>query len=199
MYRFELLKQLTGIIILLPALHCMAMAQGGGPANSRAEYEKKYKWRIAQEYLDGVYIPRDLTDAFIHLGKLIEPEDRAKFKGAPEDVVASRLQPTLGRWIAHNWGFAGGSRLSHYIKSAGVTHPEDMSNFVIVTYHRSLNKKPFEIKQLVAAYKERRKNAMLELSPATKAIMEQNEQVLKKKELEEKKTEGKRNRNNERG
>ncbi len=173
------------LVSLLFALVIPLSAQQG-PANSRSEYDKIYKWRITQKHLNEVYIPRDLTDAFIQLNKLIEPADKAKFKNAPEDLVAEKLHPTLGRWMVHNWGFAGGSRLSHYIKSAGIGHPDDMANFLMVMYHRHLNDKDLNIRDQVAIYKERRAKIFLKSKPSTKAILEQNAKVLEKKEKEAK-------------
>lgn len=38
-----------------------------------------------------------------------------------EDVIASKLHFSLGRWIELNWSLVEGSRLSHYYKLKGVT------------------------------------------------------------------------------
>ncbi len=63
----------------------------------------------------------------------------------------------LGQWIILNWGFYGGSRLSHYLRSAGVTYPDDMADFLILAYHRKLNGKPVVVKELATPFRERRK------------------------------------------
>lgn len=121
-------------------------------------FEKKYQERIKREYLfyPPVYIPRDLTDAFIQLNKLTDTESKAKFKAMSEEDVRQKLFFSLGRWIVQNWGFYGGSRLSHYMKQLGIHHPEDMAVFIMVAYHRNLNRRSLDIKELVTGFKEKR-------------------------------------------
>ena len=69
-------------------------------------------------------------------------------------MAVKKLHFSLGRWIIHNWGFYGGSRMSHYIKELGITHPDDQAKFIILSYHRYLNKKPLQVKEQVAAVLE---------------------------------------------
>lgn len=126
------------------------------PPESLEEYEKAYEYRIRQEYLYGVYIPKDLTDAFIQLNKLIDEPSKQKFKSIDEEEATRKLFFSLGRWISHNWGFYGGSRLSHFLKGLGLSHPDDMASFVIITYHRNLNRKPLEVRPLVEKFKAER-------------------------------------------
>ena len=140
---------LTTLLFCFGAFALSAQA----PANNDAEFEKAYKRRIRQEALYGVYIPKDLTEAFMQLNKKIEPNLRKKFQAMPEDMATEKLFFSLGRWMTHNWQFYGGSRLSHYMKTQlGVHHPDDMSRFIIITYHRSLNKKPLQVKELLAQF-----------------------------------------------
>ncbi len=124
------------------------------PPQTREELEKAYQKRLTQEYINDVYIPKDLTDAFIQLNKLIDEPSRLKFKEVPEDVAAHKLHFSLGRWIAVNWGFYEGSRLAKFIRDIGIDDPDYMARFVIVSYHRNLNRKPLDVKSQVAAYQE---------------------------------------------
>ena len=87
--------------------------QLGKPAETESEFDKAYAWRIRQENLDGVYIPKDLTEAFLELNRLTEKSSREKYRNAPEEEATHRLFFSLGRWIILNWGFYEGSRLSH--------------------------------------------------------------------------------------
>lgn len=132
-----------------------ALAQQKPPDNDK-EFEEAYNWRIRQEYLNEVYIPKDLTEAFIQLNKLIEKPAVEKFKNMPEPDAARKLHFSFGRWIIHNWGFYGGSRFSHFLKGLGIHHPDDMAQFVIVSYHRNLNRKPLDVKAQIAYYQEKR-------------------------------------------
>lgn len=123
------------------------------PPQTKAELEKAYDKRIKLEYINDVYIPKDLTDAFIQLNKLIDEPSRKKFKEVSEDEAAHKLHFSLGRWIAVNWGFYEGSRLSKFISGLGIDNPDDMSRFVIISYHRNLNRKPLDVKSQVEFYK----------------------------------------------
>lgn len=127
------------------------------PANNESEYEAAYQKRIQKPYLNQVYIPADMAEAFAEFNRLIDQDSKKKFKSVPEDIAARKLHFSFGRWMTVNWSFYEGSRFSHYLKQVGVTHPDDMARFVIISYHRYLNKKPLEIKEQVTFYQEKRK------------------------------------------
>lgn len=127
---------------------------------SQPDYEKEflaeYERRISQEYLDDVYIPADLEDAIEQIKKLADPDIVAEFKAAPEDIIAVKLHFGLGKWMMVNWGFYEGSRLSHHLKSKGVSFPDDMAQLIIISFHRHLNGVPLDTETLAAAYTEKR-------------------------------------------
>lgn len=145
------------LAILFFAFGQNELAAQVGPADSPAEYQKIYEDRIKKERLNRVYIPKDLGDAFAQLNRLTSEEDRAKFKSLPEDLAKERLFYGFGRWMILNWSFYDGSRFSHYLKQIGITHPEDMAEFVMVTYHRNLNRNELNVKALVKGFKAKRK------------------------------------------
>lgn len=128
-----------------------------GPANNEQEFEKQYQERIRKDKLNGVYIPKNLDDALLQLDKLISAESKQKILAIPEDSVCMALHNRLGQWMITNWGFYGGSRISHYLRSAGITYPDDMADFLIMAFHRKLNGKPVGIKELAIAFREKRK------------------------------------------
>jgi hypothetical protein len=148
----------------------VVMAFGQQPMNTNKPRSNKpedvYNWRILQEELDGVYIPADIAECFIELDKKISVDSKAKFMAADELTVMRQLHYSLGRWIWYNWGFYEGSRLSVYMNKVGVKQPEDMADFIIVAYHRYLNKKPIEPAQLVAFFIERKKREEAEREKA---------------------------------
>jgi len=80
-------------------------------------------------------------------------ETRAEFQLLPEVRAGRKFY--LVMWIVNNWGFYEGSRLSHYIRQLGITHPEHMAHFLIMTYHRHLNKKDLGLKERVEFYQEK--------------------------------------------
>ncbi|MBV6439886.1 MAG: hypothetical protein DYG98_14605 [Haliscomenobacteraceae bacterium CHB4] len=148
-------------------------AQHEGPPSDEKEFEKQYQERIKKEKLNNVYIPKNLDDAMLQLDKIISPESQAKIKVIPEDSVCLALHRRLGQWMILNWGFYGGSRLSHYLRSAGVTFPDDMADFLILAYHRKLNGKSIEIRELAKYYREKRKKEFEEEKKQGKVIREE--------------------------
>ena len=167
------------LLAVLPIISCYAFAQ---PAQTKEEFEKNYQKRIQQEVLEGQYIPKDLTDAFVQLNKLIDADSKIRLKSVSEEEAVHKLYFSFGRWIIENWGFYGGSRLSHYLRELGVAHPEDMSQFIIVSYHRNLNRKELNVKEQVTAYQEKRKQEHLDHLAKGKVIKEQTRKVPKNKE-----------------
>jgi hypothetical protein len=149
------------------------------PASTEEEFERQYQERIKKDKLNGVYIPKNLEEAMTELDKRISVESQAKIKAIPEDSVCIIMRQRLGQWIILNWGFYSGSRLSHYIRSAGITFPDDMGDFLILAYHRRLNGKPIGIKELATEFKEKRKKEFEEKRKKGKVI---HEEVRKKKE-----------------
>lgn len=144
-----------------------------GPASDEKEFEKQYQERIKKDKLNGVYIPKNLDDAMLQLNKIISAESQATIKTIPEDSVCIKLHNRLGQWMILNWGFYGGSRLSHYLRSAGITFPDDMADFLILAYHRKLNDKPVNIKELATGFREKRKKEREEEVKKGKVIGEE--------------------------
>ncbi|MEO1257837.1 MAG: DUF6794 domain-containing protein [Bacteroidota bacterium] len=118
-------------------------------------YQKKYEWRIRQEVLYGVYIPKDVNEAILVLNKLTDTESKAKFKNMSEEEAVTKLFFSLGRWISYNWSFHDGSRLAVVLQKMGIYRPDDMSRFIMILFHRSLNKRPLEIKALLKIFHEK--------------------------------------------
>ena len=132
------------------------------PVSTEDEFEKEYQERITKERLFGTYIPKNLADAFVQLNSLIDKSSQAKFKKMSEEDAVKKLHFSFGRWIIHNWGFYGGSRYSHYLKSLGIHHPEDMASFTILMYHRNLNKQKLNVKEYMENYKAKKEAARQE-------------------------------------
>lgn len=150
------------------------------PPETRAEFEQQYQERIKKDRLFGVYIPKNLDDAMVQLNKIVSAESQAALKAIPEDSVCRVMHPRLGQWMIHNWGFYEGSRLSHYLRSAGISYPDDMADFLILAYHRHLNAKPYEIKALATYYREKRKKEYAEEVKEGKVIHEEKRPKKKK-------------------
>jgi len=148
--------------------------------------EEAYQKRIKQEYLHGVYIPKDLSDAFIQFNTLIEKPTIEKFRNLPEEEADQRLHFGFGKWISHNYGFFEGSRFSVYLNGLGLFNPDDMITFIITTYHRNLNKQKLNVKPLLETLIEKREKIKNErklkgeLISEEKRILEVHPDSLKK-------------------
>ncbi len=143
------------------------------PPSNEDEYEKEYQKRIKKDYIFGVYIPKDLADAFIQLNKLIDDESKAKFKNAPEAVAVKKLHFSFGRWMSYNWSFYEGSRFSEYLKNLGIYHPDDMSTFVMLSYHRNLNRVPLQVKEQITQIQYKRQKEKDDKLKAGEVISEE--------------------------
>ena len=141
-------------LFLMFLFSCFAIVLFGQskPTKKGLSPEERYQKRITQAYLDGVYIPKDLSDAFVQFNKLIEKPSQEKFKSVPEDIAVEKLYFSFGRWISYNYGFREGSRFSVYLNNLGIFHPEDMVKFVMTTYHRNLNKAKLDVKPLLEEF-----------------------------------------------
>jgi hypothetical protein len=131
--------------------------QDWNPPMTKTESMNTYNWRIQQTELAGQYIPKDLFDAIEQLNKLTEESSRLKFKNLTEYDAEHKLYFSLVRWVATNWGFYEGSRLSHYLKEVGITFPEDQAVAVLLAWHRSLNKKDINFREIRDLMVEKRK------------------------------------------
>jgi hypothetical protein len=135
------------------------LAQDGefNPPMSKEKYQENYNKRIQQSQISGQYIPKDLPDAIAELNKLTEASSRQKFAAMTEAQAEHKLYFSLGRWMCTNWGFYEGSRLSHYLKEVNISFPEDQAIAVILAWHRTLNNKPIDFKQIRDKLVEKRK------------------------------------------
>lgn len=151
--------QITKIMCLTILL---SSANSSNAQNTAAEYYSNYQKRVSLEYIDDVYIPKNLTDALNELDRLTEDSEANKLSAETEDLVASKLHFSLGRWMQMHWGLEEGSRLSHHFKEKGLSFPDDMMDLLIRCWHRHLNGKPLNEDELIRSYLVKRKMEHLE-------------------------------------
>ena len=160
------------LMLLFSSLTRFVFAQeDNGPPSSPEEIKRVYEWRIAQSKLSGQYIPKDIFDAFNELNKLTDADSRAKFTAMSENEAARKLYFSLGRWITTNWGLFDGSRIGQYLRDGGISYPEDQAMAIIVCWHRSLNKKDInfkQVKEVLAAKRKREREARMKKMPVIK-------------------------------
>lgn len=124
--------------------------------NDEALPKQNYEKNIKKEFINDIYIPKDLDEAFQELIRLSKKEGIQKFKNAKEEVVAKKLHFGLGRWIMEKWNIYDGSRYSHYLRQQGLSYPDDMARFTIISFHRHLNGKDLEVASRIKVVKEKR-------------------------------------------
>lgn len=115
-----------------------------------------YLENIKKSRLYGVYIPRDIDDAMEKLMELTDEDARKPLKEISEEMMVKKLFFGLGRWMEYNWNFEEGSRLSHYMRQKGLYYTEDMTRFMLITFHRHINQKPLESEKLIHQLAEQR-------------------------------------------
>lgn len=113
-----------------------------------------YQNRITESDLDGMYIPRDLYDAFAQLDKLMDDNARETFMAYSDAEVDRKTHGSLGVWLEHKWSLSEGSRLSEYFRKMRVPHYDYMIGIIITSYHRHLHGKELNIKEQVLFFRK---------------------------------------------
>ncbi len=135
--------------------------------------EEKYAQNIKLEYINDVYIPKDVADAMSEIDRLSDETGRSRLLETDEQTAADVLVMGLGKWLIVNWNFYDGSRLSHKLKDYGVSHPDDMAKFLIVSYHRHLRQVPQELEERGKVFYDQRKKEQ-ELRAAQRTIVKKS-------------------------
>ncbi len=141
------MKKITILFVLFCSIASIALAQKPtiNPQDTvpirlfEKKFNESYERNIKKSRINGVYIPANLEEAHEELKALSQASSLEKFKSAEKFFVVDRLHYGLGRWMILNWNFYDGSRYSHFLKSLGVHHPDDMARFTLLTLHDVLN------------------------------------------------------------
>jgi len=92
-------------------------------------------------------IPSTLTEAHKALDELLSSEDKEKIRNweeSFEDLVAD-VHHSLGRHLRNTWGLWKDSPLAQHMRDVhNITHPDDMSHEILVTYCRLQVRTRFE-------------------------------------------------------
>ncbi|MFK8056103.1 MAG: DUF6794 domain-containing protein [Saprospiraceae bacterium] len=135
------------LLFCLFSMSVVALAQSD--LSSREDYEK----RTRQQKIGQHHIPSDLIDAMKTLDEITPEDSKESYAAQSEDFVVERLFFSLGRWLAINWGMYDGSRFSRYLQNLGVDQPDGQKELVMRAYHRHLNGKELDVRDLVTRYK----------------------------------------------
>jgi len=114
----------------------------------KKEEQVQRLFRIQQDTLGGIYIPKDLEDCFRELDKILTENNRREFKNS--DPIECHFG--LGKNLRNRWGLWSGSRLQNYFENLGISHPDDMSGIILDSYHAYLNDKPINLDKQLKKY-----------------------------------------------
>ena len=145
-------RGLLALLALCCAASGAAAQAGAAEREARADYER----RTRQQKIGVHHIPADLDDAMATLDRVTSEEIKDRYAGQPEDFVVERLYFSFGRWLAVNWGLYDGSRFAVYLRRLGVDRPDGQKEFIMRAYHRHLNGREIDVRQLAESYKRER-------------------------------------------
>ncbi|GBC62870.1 hypothetical protein DENIS_3854 [Desulfonema ishimotonii] len=114
----------------------------------------------------GVYIPKNLEDCFNELDKMLHSDAKKYLAEKNEETFRKNIElqkffshMQLGLFLRNKWGLWKKNRLVEYFKKLEIFHPDDMSEIILNSYQRYLQKKPIKLDEQVASYKEYWKKA----------------------------------------
>ncbi len=99
------------------------------------------KKRLVAEKINDIYIPKDLSECFTELDKLLPEISRKELLATKKEELIGEYHMGLGMWIRNNWGLWGGSRLQKYFTDKKINHPDDMSSVILEYYYDWLHGK----------------------------------------------------------
>jgi|GEM_PF-1011715 len=106
-----------------------------------------------QDYIEGVYIPKNLSECFKELNRLLKQDDKENIKLNGEKKFMAEYHFSIGLWIRNNWGLWRGSALSKYFNSLEIYHPDDMSGIILNSYYNYLSGNDIQLQKQVEYYK----------------------------------------------
>lgn len=98
-------------------------------------------------------IPENLEDCFVELERVLNKDLLEEFKNAKEDEILN-YHHSIGGWMRDNWGEWPGSGLTKYFAEMGIFHPDDITNIILTSFHRYLNKKDISLQQQIEYYQQ---------------------------------------------
>lgn len=107
-----------------------------------------------QEYLEGIYIPKNLTECFKEIDHFLNQSEKDNIKSKTEDEFRAEAHFRLGLWMRNNWALWKGSRLYYFFKTKGISHPDDMSGIILTSYYRKLNNADIKLDTQIEKYQK---------------------------------------------
>lgn len=134
-----------GIVALL---HVSPLSVPGAPVRGGAGAQG-----LSPAPKEATYIPADLEDCLVQLGRLLHKNVIREMRDAKEEGML-HYHHGLGTKLRNDWGLWRGSRLSAYFNQLGIQHPDDMSAIILTSFWRRLHGVPLDVESQVADYRE---------------------------------------------
>lgn len=145
----------TLLIIIISAFTAsLSFGQNKASKETDKRHLKENEIRFTTDTLRGIYIPKDLNDAFKQIDVFWNDSTKSAVKGWTEEEFCAKVHHGFGMWIRNNWQLWGGSRLSRFFNENGVNHPDDMSGIILTSYHRYLSNKEIGFREQIQYYKD---------------------------------------------
>lgn len=129
--------------------------------------------RSFKSEIDGVYIPKNLTEAINELDKKLSDSVKSEISSLTENEFQANAHFGIGLWMRNSWNLWASSRLYRYFRRKGIKHPDDMSGIILTSYYRELTGKDVELDKQIRKYKaywreEKEKNRLVKLPRPSK-------------------------------
>lgn len=98
--------------------------------------------------------PANLYECFDELNNILkDSEDKEWFETTEEDEVINSTHHALGEWIRESWNlWDKNSVLYQHFYKMGLWNTEDISTFILRSYHRFINKKDLNLSGQIERY-----------------------------------------------
>lgn len=149
----------------------------------RDSIQKEYEERILLTRIDGVYIPADIFDAMEQLDQKTSEVSKEKYKNAKEEEIADLMRYRLGFWMKQNWALPTGSRLSHSLRDYQIQSPDEAVDFILIVWHRHLNKKDLDLLELGNTFAQKREEEFKKKQEKNK-VLHSEKRKLTEEEIE---------------
>ena len=90
----------------------------------------------------GLFIPASIEEAITELEKMLHPEFIQEARAMPESEFLASQYFGLAMWIRNNWQLWGINPLTQFLRTQGMTHPDEMASFLLGQFWQHLQQQP---------------------------------------------------------
>ena len=106
-----------------------------------------------EKYKSENYEPESLDDVLDYMSYYWSEKEKNDFKNKEEQKATIDLHFGYGMFIRNQWIRHGNPKLNAFFNENKVYHPDDISDIILISFHRKLNNKDIELKEQIEFYK----------------------------------------------